>query len=44
LMEAFSPHKRAHSDIFGEVSTPVAKAILRGREEIGVDVIVDSKA
>jgi len=32
------------SDIFGEVSIPVAKILLRGREEIGVDVIVDSGA
>jgi len=44
LREAFFPHKRVHSDVFGEVSIPVAKIILRGREEIGVDVIVDSGA
>jgi len=32
------------SDIFGEVSIPVAKMFLIGREEIGVDVVVDSGA
>lgn len=44
MREIFFPYKRVHSDTFGEVSIPVAKIFLQGREEIGVDVIVDSGA
>jgi len=44
LKELFFPYKRVQSDILGEVSIPVAKIFLHGREEIGVDVIVDSGA
>jgi len=44
LKELFFPYKRVQSDILGEVSIPVAKIFLQGREEIGVDVIVDSGA
>jgi len=32
------------SDIFGEVLIPVAKIVLEGKEEIGVEVIVDIRA
>lgn len=44
MRKFFFPYKRVRSDIFGEVLIPVAKIFLRGREEIGVDVIVDSGA
>lgn len=44
MKELFFPYKRVQSDILGEVSIPVAKIFLQGREEIGVDVIVDSGA
>lgn len=44
MRELFFPYKRARSDVFGEVSIPVAKIFLQDREEIGVDVIVDSGA
>jgi len=44
LRKFFFPYKRVRSDIFGEVLIPVAKIFLRGREEIGVDVVVDSGA
>jgi len=44
LKQLFFPYKRVHSDTFREVLIPVAKIFLQGREEIGVDVIVDSGA
>jgi len=44
LKEIFFPYKRVHSVLFGRVSIPVAKIFLKGREEIAVDVIVDSGA
>jgi len=44
LKELFFPYKRVQSDILGEVSIPAAEIFLQGREEIGVDVIVDSGA
>jgi len=44
LKDLFFPYKRVRSDIFGVASIPVAKIILQGREEIAVDVIVDSGA
>ena len=44
MKELFFPYKRVRSDIFGEVSIPVAKIFLQGREEIAVDVVVDSGA
>lgn len=44
MRKFFFPYKRVRSDIFGEVLIPVAKIFLRGREEIGVDVVVDSGA
>lgn len=40
----FFPYKHVRSDIFGKVSIPMAKIILQGVDEIGVDVIVDSGA
>lgn len=40
----FFPYKHVRSDIFGKVSIPVAKIVLQGVDEIGVDVIVDSGA
>jgi len=44
LKELFFPYRRVRSDSFGEVSIPVVKVFLIGKEEIGVDVIVDSGA
>ncbi len=44
MREIFFPYKHVRSDIFGEVSIPVVKILLQGREEIGIDVIVDSGA
>jgi len=44
LRKFFFPYKHVRSDVFGEVLIPVAKIFLRGREEIGVDVVVDSGA
>lgn len=44
MRKFFFPYKRVRSDIFGEVLIPVAKIFLRGQEEIGVDVVVDSGA
>ena len=44
MKDLFFPYKRVRSDIFGVASIPVAKIILQGREEIAVDVIVDSGA
>jgi len=44
LKDLFFPYKRVRSDIFGVASIPVAEIILQGREEIAVDVIVDSGA
>mgnify|MGYP002154995958 CR=1 FL=1 len=44
MRKFFFPYKHVRSDVFGEVLIPVAKIFLRGREEIGVDVIVDSGA
>lgn len=44
MRKFFFPYKHVRSDIFGEVLIPVAKIFLRGREEIGVDVVVDSGA
>ena len=44
MKDLFFPYKRVRSDIFGVASIPVAEIILQGREEIAVDVIVDSGA
>ena len=44
MRKFFFPYKHVRSDVFGEVLIPVAKIFLRGREEIGIDVIVDSGA
>ena len=44
MRKFFFPYKHVRSDVFGEVLIPVAKIFLRGREEIGVDVVVDSGA
>ena len=44
MREVFFPFKRVRSDVFGEVSIPVAKIFLQGKEEVGVDVIVDTGA
>jgi len=44
LREILFPFKCVRSDIFGETIIPVAKIFLQGREEIGVDIIVDSGA
>ncbi len=44
MKDLFFPYKRVHSDILGDVSIPVAKIFLQGKEEIGIDVIVDSGA
>ena len=44
MRKIFFPYKHVRSDVLGEVLIPVAKIFLRGREEIGIDVIVDSGA
>lgn len=44
MRKFFFPYKHVRSDVFGEVLIPVAKIFLCGREEIGVDVVVDSGA
>jgi len=44
LRELFFPYKRVHSNIFGRVSIPVAKIFLQNKNEIAVDVIIDSGA
>lgn len=44
MRETFFPYKRVRSEVFGKVLIPVAKVFLVGREEIGVNVLVDSGA
>lgn len=44
MKRLFFPYKRVRSEVFGEVLIPAAKIFLRGREEIGIDVVVDSGA
>ncbi|MEA2090325.1 MAG: hypothetical protein U9O89_06180 [Thermoproteota archaeon] len=44
MKKFFFPYKRVQSDIFGKVLIPAAKIFLRGQEEIGIDVVVDSGA
>lgn len=44
MKKFFFPYKHVHSEILGTIFIPVAKIFLRRKEEIGVDVVVDSGA